>query len=61
MHAFERLMKLGIKGKQEHDIIYVLLDCCTQEKDYNPFYSFLAKKLCEYHRYAQLCSFLRVL
>lgn len=30
IHAFERLMKLNLKGKQTREIINVLLDCCGQ-------------------------------
>lgn len=28
-------------------MIRVLLDCCLQEKTYNPYYSILATKLCQ--------------
>ncbi|XP_072268700.1 nucleolar MIF4G domain-containing protein 1 [Pyxicephalus adspersus] len=44
LDAFEKLIKLGLKDHQEREIVHVLLDCCLQEKIYNPFYAFLASK-----------------
>ena len=46
MDAFERVMKLGLREKQEREIVYVLLACCEDEPDYNPFYAHVAQKLC---------------
>jgi hypothetical protein len=46
MDAFERVMKLNLKEKQEREIVYVLLTCCEDEPTYNPFYSHIAQKLC---------------
>ncbi|XP_064223567.1 nucleolar MIF4G domain-containing protein 1 isoform X2 [Aotus nancymaae] len=54
LDAFEKLLKLGLKDQQEREIIHVLMDCCLQEKTYNPFYAFLASKLCEYERRFQM-------
>ncbi|XP_075406294.1 nucleolar MIF4G domain-containing protein 1 isoform X2 [Tenrec ecaudatus] len=54
LDAFEKLLKLGLKDHQEREIVHVLLDCCLQEKMYNPFYAFLASKLCEYERRFQM-------
>ncbi|XP_008582022.1 PREDICTED: nucleolar MIF4G domain-containing protein 1, partial [Galeopterus variegatus] len=45
---------LGLKDQQEREIVHVLMDCCLQEKTYNPFYAFLATKLCEYERRFQM-------
>ncbi|XP_040208638.1 nucleolar MIF4G domain-containing protein 1 [Rana temporaria] len=50
LDAFEKLLKLGLKDHQEREIVHVLIDCCLQEKRYNPFYAFLASKFCEYDR-----------
>ncbi|KAL4826884.1 hypothetical protein H8958_012233 [Nasalis larvatus] len=54
LDAFEKLLKLGLKDQQEREIIHVLMDCCLQEKTYNPFYAFLASKFCDYERRFQM-------
>jgi len=48
--AFEKLMKLGLKGQQDREVIRVLIECCGQEKTYNPFYAVVAVRLCEFQR-----------
>ncbi len=45
-----KLMKLSLKKQQEREIIYVLMHCALNEKTYNPYYSFLMQKFCEYDR-----------
>ena len=40
--AFEKMVKLGLKGKQEREMVRVVLDCCGQEKFYNPYYAHVA-------------------
>ncbi|XP_063777970.1 nucleolar MIF4G domain-containing protein 1 [Pseudophryne corroboree] len=54
LDAFEKLLKLGLKHHQEREIVHVLIDCCLQEKCYNPFYAFLSCKFCEYDRRFQM-------
>ncbi|XP_044775961.1 nucleolar MIF4G domain-containing protein 1 [Neomonachus schauinslandi] len=54
LDAFEKLLKLGLKDQQEREIVHVLMDCCLQEKTFNPFYAFLAGKFCEHHRRFQM-------
>ncbi|XP_021243758.1 nucleolar MIF4G domain-containing protein 1 [Numida meleagris] len=54
MDAFEKLLKLGLKDQQEREIVHVILYCCLQEKTYNPFYAFLASKMCGYERRFQV-------
>ncbi|XP_019514670.1 PREDICTED: nucleolar MIF4G domain-containing protein 1 isoform X2 [Hipposideros armiger] len=54
LDAFEKLLKLGLKDQQEREIVHVLVDCCLQEKTYNPFYAFLAAKFCDYERRFQM-------
>ncbi|XP_008054604.1 nucleolar MIF4G domain-containing protein 1 [Carlito syrichta] len=54
LDAFDKLLKLGLKDQQEREIVHVLMDCCLQEKTYNPFYAFLASKFCEYERRFQM-------
>eukprot|EP00039_Didymoeca_costata_P003007 m.64481 g.64481 ORF g.64481 m.64481 type:complete len:1058 (-) comp11653_c1_seq1:47-3220(-) len=48
LDAFERLLKLGLKNKQDREIMRVILDCCIQEKAFNPFYAHLAVKMCNH-------------
>lgn len=47
LDAVERLLRLGLKSKQEREIVRVILHCCGQEKDFNPYYVTLGVKLCE--------------
>lgn len=54
MDAFEKLLRLGLKNQQEREIIHVLLHCCLQEKQFNPYYGVLAQKFCEYDRKFQM-------
>lgn len=54
MDAFEKLLHLGLKNQQEREIIHVLLHCCLQEKQYNPYYGVLAQKFCDYDRKFQV-------
>nr|XP_033787499.1 nucleolar MIF4G domain-containing protein 1 [Geotrypetes seraphini] len=54
LDAFENLLKLGLKDQQEREIVHVLIDCCLQEKTYNPFYAYLASKFCKYDRRFQM-------
>lgn len=39
----------GHQGTAERQIVHVLVDCAGQEAAYNPFYSNLAVRLCQYH------------
>ncbi len=41
-------MKLGLKKKQEREIVRVLVHCAGQEKRYNPYYGFIGEKLIQY-------------
>ena len=50
MDAFEKLLRLGLKHQQEREVIHVIMDVSTQEKQFNPFYAYLVQKFCEYHR-----------
>ncbi|KAJ3080051.1 suppressor of glycerol defect [Physocladia obscura] len=44
--AYEKLTRLGLKAKQEREIVRVLLHCCTNELTYNPYYYLVATKFC---------------
>lgn len=46
MDAYEKLARLKLTGKQDREIVRVLLDCCLHEKVYNPYYTILAIQLC---------------
>ncbi|XP_053409524.1 nucleolar MIF4G domain-containing protein 1 [Nycticebus coucang] len=54
LDAFEKLLKLGLKDQQEREIAHIVMDCCLQEKTYNPFYAYLAGKFCGYERRFQM-------
>lgn len=43
-------MKLSLKKQQEREIIYISMHCALNEKSYNPYYTFLLQKFCEYDR-----------
>jgi nucleolar MIF4G domain-containing protein 1 len=44
--AFEKLMKLNLKGKQDREIVSILVYCSCQEKKFNEFYAHLSVKFC---------------
>ncbi|TKY62880.1 Nucleolar MIF4G domain-containing protein 1 [Spatholobus suberectus] len=48
--AFEKLLRLELPGKQDRDIVRVLVECCLQEKVFNKYYTVLASKLCEHDK-----------
>uniref|UniRef100_A0A3P8TAC9 Nucleolar MIF4G domain-containing protein 1 n=2 Tax=Amphiprion percula TaxID=161767 RepID=A0A3P8TAC9_AMPPE len=52
LDAFEKLLRMGLKDKQEREIVHVLMDCCLQEKTFNAFYAVLGEKFCSHdHRF----------
>ncbi|KAI8541810.1 hypothetical protein RHMOL_Rhmol08G0091000 [Rhododendron molle] len=46
--AFEKLLRLNLQGKQDREIMRVLVECCLQEQVYNKYYSVLATRLCSH-------------
>ncbi|GAA5875690.1 hypothetical protein JCM8547_007042 [Rhodosporidiobolus lusitaniae] len=44
--ACERLLQLGLSDVQQREIARVLLQCCSNEKTYNPYYTLVAHRLC---------------
>ncbi|KAG4305522.1 hypothetical protein PORY_001078 [Pneumocystis oryctolagi] len=44
--AFEKLLKLGLKKTQKFEIPRVLLHCCGNERNYNPYYTYIALRFC---------------
>ncbi|CAN0846536.1 Nucleolar MIF4G domain-containing protein 1 [Linum grandiflorum] len=57
--AFEKLLRLNLKGEQDREIMRVLVQCCLKEKVFNKYYTVLASKLCKHeknHKYTlQYC------
>uniref|UniRef100_A0A3B3ZEH5 Nucleolar MIF4G domain-containing protein 1 n=1 Tax=Periophthalmus magnuspinnatus TaxID=409849 RepID=A0A3B3ZEH5_9GOBI len=54
LDAFEKLLRMGLKDKQEREIVHVLMDCCLQEKTFNAFYAVLGEKFCTHDRRFQM-------
>jgi nucleolar MIF4G domain-containing protein 1 len=50
VEAFEKLLKLGLKGSQEREIIHVMVVCVMMEATYNPYYATVIERFCNYHR-----------
>ncbi|CAK9138341.1 unnamed protein product [Ilex paraguariensis] len=48
--AFAKLLRLDLPGKQEREIMRVLVDCCLHEKVFNKYYCVLASKLCSHDK-----------
>eukprot|EP01041_Mallomonas_annulata_P004653 gene4653-9232_t len=48
--AFERLQRLQLKGKQDREIVRVVVECCGQERSYNAFYAELLSLFCNHNR-----------
>ncbi|KAH7728527.1 nucleolar MIF4G domain-containing protein 1 [Aphelenchoides avenae] len=55
-HAFERLLKLGLKGHQEREIIHICVITSTIEAKYNPFYASLLDRFSTYNKRFQLTT-----
>nr|XP_046226579.1 nucleolar MIF4G domain-containing protein 1 isoform X2 [Scatophagus argus] len=54
LDAFEKLLRMGLKDKQEREIVHVLMDCCLQEKTFNAYYAVLGEKFCTQDRRFQM-------
>ncbi|XP_049540266.1 nucleolar MIF4G domain-containing protein 1 homolog [Anopheles darlingi] len=52
LDAFEKLLRLAIKDLRI--VVSVIMHCSLAEKEYNPYYSVLSQKFCEYDRRYQL-------
>lgn len=50
LDAFEKILRLNLPGKQDREILRVLVECCLQEKVFNKYYSLLAAKLCHHDK-----------
>lgn len=54
LDAFGRLLKLGLKGQEEREIMNVTLHCCLKESTFNPYYAVILQKFCELDRKYQV-------
>ncbi|KAK9505232.1 hypothetical protein O3M35_009328 [Rhynocoris fuscipes] len=54
LDAFEKLLRLGLKGQPEQEIIHVIIHCLLSENTYNPYYSLVAEQLCSSDRRHQM-------
>uniref|UniRef100_A0AAG5DRW4 MI domain-containing protein n=1 Tax=Anopheles atroparvus TaxID=41427 RepID=A0AAG5DRW4_ANOAO len=52
LDAFEKLLRLAIKDLRV--VVSVIIHCSLAEKEYNPYYSVLSQKFCDYDRRYQL-------
>lgn len=51
LDAFEKVLKISTRMNQrEREVAFVLLDCCLQEKAFNPFYAQLSCKFATFDR-----------
>ncbi|CAP36213.1 Protein CBG18870 [Caenorhabditis briggsae] len=48
--AFERLLKLQLKGEKERELVHVLIAMMMKEKTFNAFYATLLQRFCEFNR-----------
>ncbi|CAA7394752.1 unnamed protein product [Spirodela intermedia] len=48
--AFEKILRLDLSGKQDREIMRVLVECCLQEKVFNRYYAVLATKFCAHDK-----------
>merc|ERR1739844_207439 len=37
-----------LKGRNEREVVRIIVHCCGMEKVYNPFYAHLANRVCEF-------------
>ncbi|DBA70559.1 TPA: hypothetical protein ACH3X2_011953 [Trebouxia sp. C0005] len=43
--ASDRLLRLPLKGESEREVVRVTVECCLQERSWNPYYSHLLQRL----------------
>lgn len=54
LDGFNKLVRLGLKGPQQEEIVSVLIHCLLIYKIYNPFFAYIAQQLCESDRKYQV-------
>ncbi|XP_050690073.1 titin homolog [Eriocheir sinensis] len=50
LDAFEKLLHLSLPQQQEREIFSVILLCCQKGKVFNPFFSYLADRMCKFDK-----------
>eukprot|EP00250_Pteridium_aquilinum_P008362 c17886_g1_i3 orf=144-2522(+) len=50
LDAFEKILRIKLTGKQDREIMRVIVECCLQEKAFNKYYSLLIDKLCHHDK-----------
>ncbi|KAL6342941.1 hypothetical protein AAG906_016961 [Vitis piasezkii] len=50
LDAFQKLLRLDLPGKQDRDIMRVILRCCLREEPFNKYYTILASHLCKHDK-----------
>lgn len=50
LDAFEKILRLHLSGKQDREVMRVIIYCCLQERNFNKYYTFLASKFCSYNK-----------
>ena len=55
VEAFEKLVKLGLKGSQEREIIHVIVVCVMMEATYNPYYATVIERFCNFNKRFIVC------
>ena len=56
VHCFEKMLKLGLKNREEREIIYVTMICALKCKTYNQYYTNVIKKFCETSKSYQITT-----
>lgn len=58
LDAFEKLLQLNLPPQQERELFNVILLCCQKCKVYNPFFAYLADRMCNFDvKYKRLLQF----
>ncbi|XP_025414440.1 nucleolar MIF4G domain-containing protein 1 [Sipha flava] len=50
LDAFNKLVRLGLKGPQQEEIVSVIIHCLLVYKVYNPFFAYISQQLCQSDR-----------
>ncbi|KQK07553.1 hypothetical protein BRADI_2g36200v3 [Brachypodium distachyon] len=48
--GFDKILWLDFSGKQDQQIMRIIVDCCLQEKTFNMYYMVLASKICNHDK-----------
>ena len=48
--AAEKISRLKLQGKADRDVVFVVVECCTAESQYNMYYALIMSRLCQASR-----------